>query len=388
VRIPAGIPTVTLALDGVRVLVVEAGIAGLYAGHLLARYGAEVTVVEPPGGDPVRRLAPFPGDVPDRETGGWWLFLAAGLRSVTLDLGGVSGRLLLGRIPADVAVATPERAGLLAERSVVLVSPSGVDGSEGAVPMTDLTLAAAGGLMASSGEAAREPLAPPGPAVQVAAGVFAAISALAVLHEAGRAVVDLALVETVAATVIYETTAFSYHGEVRQRTGPKYSKALVLNTTLRCADGYIGLHLNTQPQWLALCEMMGRPELARDPRFATGPARAANWRELDAIVLPWAAARPAHELYHQGQRRRVPFSLIPRASEVLASPQLAAREYWEDVAHPRAGTLRYPGPPFRLDGERGRAARAPLLGEHTAETLAGVGIAAADMARLRAAGAV
>jgi len=199
-------------------------------------------------------------------------------------------------------------------------------------------------------------------------------------------VADLSLAESVAAAVIYETTAFSYHGEVRRRTGPKYSRALVLNTTLRCADGYVGLHLNTQPQWRALCAMMGRPELADDPRFANAALRAANWHELDAIVLPWAAARSAHELYHEGQRRRVPFSLIPRPSEVLASSQLAARDYWEDVSHPVAGTLRYPGPPFRIDGDRGRTARAPLLGEHTAETLAALGVAGGDRARLRAAG--
>jgi crotonobetainyl-CoA:carnitine CoA-transferase CaiB-like acyl-CoA transferase len=375
-------------LTDARVLLLEAGIAGLYAGRILARYGAAVTLVEPPGGDPVRQMGPFPSDIPGRESGGWWLFLAAGLRSVTLDLGTPTARRLLARLPADVVLTSPARAASLSDHRVVAVSPYGGEGPLAGAPATDLTLAAAGGLMASSGEAAREPLAPPGPAVQIAAGLFAAIATLAVLREHGHAAADLSLAESVAATVIYETTAFSYHGEVRKRSGPKYSRALVLNTTLRCADGYVGLHLNTQPQWRALCEMMGRPELAADPRFANGALRAANWRELDEIVLPWAAARPAHALYHEGQRRRIPFSLIPRPSEVLASPQLAARGYWEDVPHPAAGTLRYPGPPFRIDGDRGRAARAPLLGEHTAETLAALGVAGPDQARLRAAGAL
>src|SRR5215207_10307841 len=113
--------TDTAPLTNVQGLVIEAGIAGLYAGHLLARFGASVTLVEPPGGDPVRRLAPFPGDIPDRETGGWWLFLAAGLRSVTLDLRSRTARRLLARIPADVTLASPERAAMLPEHRVVAV---------------------------------------------------------------------------------------------------------------------------------------------------------------------------------------------------------------------------------------------------------------------------
>jgi CoA:oxalate CoA-transferase len=375
-----------LPLEDARVLLLEGGIAGAYAGHILARYGATVTLIEPPGGDPIRRLGPFPGDRPGTETGAWWLFLAAGLHSLTLNLETTTGRRLFDRLPADLILTAPRYAPITGGRATVVISPFGSDGPLAAIPATDLTLAAAGGLMASSGEATREPLAPPGPAVQIAAGLFAAISALYALHQSIPIDADLSLLETVVATGIYETTAFSYRGIVRTRSGPKYSNALVLNTTLRCADGYVGLHLNTQPQWRALCAFMERPDLADDPRFRTGPVRAANWQELDAIVLPWAASRTALELYHEGQQRRIPFSLIPTPSDVLNSPQLAARAYFEEIDHPHAGPLRLPGPPFRIDGERGRPARAPLLGEHTAATLAQSGIDPAGRARLRAAG--
>lgn len=378
----------SLPLDGVRALLLDAGIAGVYAGRVLSRFGADVTIVEPPGGDPIRRLSPFPDDIPGAETGGWWQFLGAGLRSVTLNLSTATARRILAGIPADVALVGPRHVPLLAGRTVVAVSPYGLAGPLAGAPATDLTLAAAGGLMASSGEAGREPLAPPGPAVQIAAGLFATVAALYLLRERGGATADLSLIETVAATGIYETTAFSYRGAVRGRTGPKYSAALVLNTTLRCADGYVGLHLNTQAQWRALCEFMERPDLVDDPRFATGPLRAANWQELDAIVLPWAASLPAAHLYHEGQRRRVPFSLIPHPSAVLASAQLTARDFFEVVDHPRAGRMRLPGAPFRFDGETGRHARAPLLGEHTVEMLETAGIGAAEAARLRAAGVV
>jgi formyl-CoA transferase len=378
---------VTDPLAGVRALLVDAGIAGAYAGHLLARFGARVTIVEPPGGDPIRRLGPFPGDLPNQETGGWWLFLAAGLRSVTLNVETRTGNRLLAALPADVVLAAPEHASLATAGRLVMVSPHG-GGMPDGFPAESLLLAAAGGLMHATGEAEREPLAPPGPAVQVAAGLFAAIAALHALRGQPGATADLSLVESVAATVIYETTAFSYHGVTRRRTGPRYSSGLVLNRTFLCADGYVGLHLNTQPQWRALCAMMERPELADDPRFRTNTLRAANVAELDPIVEPWVRQHIAAYLYHEGQRRRIPFSLIPTPSQVLESPQLAAREYFDAVEHPLAGTLRMPGPPFRFDGDRGIVARAPLLGEHTAETLAEAGVTKPQLASLRAAGVV
>lgn len=377
---------VSLPLEDAAILLVDAGVAGAHAARTLARFGATVTIVEPPDGDPVRRLSPFPDDCPSAETGGWWQFLAAGLCSVTLNLDSSTARRILGRVPLDLALVGPHRAGLFTGCPVVAVSPFGMTGPLAGLSATDLTLAAAGGLMASTGEAAREPLAPPGPAVQVAAGLFAAVAALMLLRSRDPVSADLSLAETVAATGIYETTSFSYRGAVRTRSGPKYSPALVLNTTLACADGYVGLHLNTQPQWRALCAFMGRPDLTDDPRFRTSSLRAANWRELDAIVLPWAAEYPAAYLYHEGQRHRIPFSLIQRPSEVLASAQLAAHDYFELVEHPDAGELRLPGAPFRIGGDVGRSARAPLLGEHTAEMLRTAGIDPMDIPCLRAAG--
>ncbi|MGE0544570.1 MAG: CaiB/BaiF CoA transferase family protein [Dehalococcoidia bacterium] len=373
-------------LDGKRVVVLDGGVAGLYAAHVLARFGATTIIVEPAAGHPVRRLSPFPNDRPQRESSGWWSFLARGQRSIVLNLTAPTGKAILRRIPSDVALVPPEHVSLMTDRSVVVVTPHGIGGSSAGAPATDLTLAAAGGIMASSGEADRPPLAPPGPAVHVAAGLFAAIAALYLFQSPDSEQADLALVETVVATGIYETTTFAYRGAVRQRSGPKYSPALVLNTTLRCADGYVGLHLNTQPQWRALCDFMERPDLVEDPRFRTSPRRAANWQELDAIVLPWAASRSAQYLYHEGQRRRVPFSLIPRPSEVLASAQLNARAYFEAVDHPALGPLLLPGAPFRIDGDRGRGDRGPQFGEDTAEVLAEAGVGAAELPRLRAAG--
>jgi crotonobetainyl-CoA:carnitine CoA-transferase CaiB-like acyl-CoA transferase len=133
---------------------------------------------------------------------------------------------------------------------------------------------------------------------------------------------------------------------------------------------------------------MERPELVDDPRFRTGPLRAANWEALDAIVLPWAAERTAQQLFHEGQQRRIPFSLIPSATEVLSSPQLAAHGFFETVTYPAAGILRMPGAPFRIDADSGISGRAPLLGEHTAVMLAEAGVARMDLPRLRAAGTI
>lgn len=372
-----------LPLDGAAVLTLGGGIAALAAGRVLARFGARVTLIEPPGGDDLRRSGPFAAAGPHAETGGWWLFLAAGQRSVTLDLSTRTGQRLAARIPAHVVIAPPNLGHLGAGRPLVTVSPFGGEWPHAAA--SSLTLAAVSGLLAVSGEPEREPLSPPGPAVQVASGLFLAVAVLDALGRGTDARADLSLAEAVTATVIYDTTAFSYHGTVRRRTAPRFSTGLVLNRTMACADGYIGLHLNTQPQWRALCEFIGRPDLADDPRFATNALRARNVAALDDIVLPWVRRHDARFLFHEGQRRRIPFALIPTPTEVRDSPHLRARGFFERVEHPVAGALTLPGAPFRIDGERGGAGRAPLLGEHQRETLAAVGLSPRAAARLRAA---
>ncbi len=91
-------------LDELRVLELSGGVAAGYCGKLFAGYGADVTKVEPPSGDPLRRHGPFPDDRPHREAGALWLYLGTGKRSVTLDISQTTGRRLLRRLVEDANV--------------------------------------------------------------------------------------------------------------------------------------------------------------------------------------------------------------------------------------------------------------------------------------------
>jgi crotonobetainyl-CoA:carnitine CoA-transferase CaiB-like acyl-CoA transferase len=207
--------------------------------------------------------------------------------------------------------------------------------------------------MSAVGEPGREPLGPPGAQVRFAAGLYAAIAALSpfAAGTGGRAtagLIEAPIVEAVVATMIYDSLAFQYFGRLRERVGNRFASTQPTIVTLACKDGHIGLHAALHAQWLQLCEVIGHPELVRDPRFAAPADRAENIADLDTYLLPWLAGRMRFEAFHELQRARIPSSAHPTMPEVLASPQLAARDSWHTVRAPAGRTYRVPGAPARV----------------------------------------
>jgi crotonobetainyl-CoA:carnitine CoA-transferase CaiB-like acyl-CoA transferase len=140
--------------------------------------------------------------------------------------------------------------------------------------------------------------------------------------------------------------------------------------TLKCRDGYAGLHCVSDLQFAALCDLMGRPGLASDTRFHNAMQRFLNNDELMQLCEQFFAQHDADFLYHEGQRRGLPIARIPNAREVLEWEQLKARKYFETVDDPTLGSIRVPGEPLRLMGSAFRGLRsAPRLGEHNREVL-------------------
>lgn len=388
-----------LPLAGVRVIECDSGIAGAFAGRLLALYGARVLRIEPPAGDALGRLGPFAGDRP-AGPGGWYRFLNSGKHSVSLDLGTATGRRLLTALlgQADTLIeewSSVERGALgplsrsFPKLAIISITPTGITAS-GQLPAVapDLLLQAAGGWMYAMGEPDRAPLSAAGPAAPIVAGLYAAIATLAAVQQQRGGAFELSNLEAVTTTLIYDMVGYGYSGVVRGRAGRRYTSGQVLITTLPCKDGYVGLHAAVQWQWRALCGWVGRPELAADPRFQTPAARAANAEALDAILLPFFAERTAMELYHEGQSRRIPVSLIPSPDQVLASPQLAARSFWSTLAFDDQRVVQAPGAPYRFDGAAPSPGPPPRPGADTVEVLATLGIGGRAPAILRAGGVI
>ena len=402
------------ALNDTRVVDLTHYIAGPYATRLLAQLGAEIIKVEPPQGEGGRRLGPFHDavatDTAHIDRGALFAFLNADKLGVTLNLKHPRARELLCHLLAaadllveNFAPGTLTRLGLdpalLLDRfpklSIVSISNFGQDGPDRDSPLNDIVLAARGGWTYAVGDPAREPLSPPGSLAQYVGAVYAAIGGLQALlardlgHGRGQHV-DISLLEATVATMIYDTVTFQYTGIVRERAGKRYAVGPFLLVTVRCRDGYAGLHCVSDLQFQSLFAMMGRPELAADEKFSRAIARMANNDELLAIVEEFFARHDADWLYAQGRARAIPIVPIPTAAQVLEWEQLKARSYFETIDDPVLGKLRVPGGPLRFTSNRPAPSRpAPRLGEHNRIVLGDrLGLATEELARLRAEGII
>lgn len=399
------------ALANVKVVDLTHRIAGPYATKLLAQLGAEVIKVEPPGGEPGRRLTITAAPpAPEQDRSPLFAYLNTDKSGITLNLKDERGRALLKRLLADADLlvenfspATMPRLGLapsslLAEfprLSIVSISNFGQDGPDRDAPQTDLTLFARGGWTYAIGEPGREPLTPPGALAQYVGALFAAIGALQVLFARDLAGIggqhaDVSLLEATVATMIYDTVAFQYSGIARKRAGKRFAVGPFMLATLKCRDGYIGVHCVSDPQFAALCNLIGQPELVRDERFKTALARYVNNDALLEIVESGLAHHGVDFLYHEGQRRGLPMARIPTAAQVLEWEQLAARKYFETIEDPVLGRVRVPGAPLRLGSHRAAPSRpAPAPGQHNREILVGrLGLSDRELREFSSAGVI
>lgn len=366
------------ALDGLHVLEISEGIAAAYCGLLFAGLGADVLLIEPPGGHPLRAAGPFPGDVSDPECSGLFLHLARAKRSMVVDTDTPAGRARVHDLALSADVVLDDRpavrrrsAGVdfeaLARRRPDLVLTAitwfGDTGPHAGWHGTELIAQAAGGLMACTGEPDRGPLAVGGAVAQYAAGQTAAAATLGALYRAITRGVGCRLDVSVQEATVDLLEMWS-HGTYRGREMPRlgaHHNNLYPFEAYPCADGYVGVH--TRPgSWEGMAELAD-PRLA-DPRFARQDTRGRHRGEIDPILCAWLADKPKMEAYHAGQARRFAFGYVATAADLFASEQLRARRYFVELDHPRAGRLPYPGGPVRLHRTPWRDARAPLLGEH------------------------
>ena len=254
---------------------------------------------------------------------------------------------------APVTAANRARLERLAKDSrVIWITPWGLGSEWAERPASDLALYAASGWMSAVGEPGREPIAPPGAQCRFVAGAYAAIAALD--EHAGSdgtkaGLVDVPVLEALVSTLIYDPVAFQYFGVIRARVGNRFSGQQPLLATLKCKDGYMGLHSPLHNQWTALTQLIGHPELMRDPRFELLANRAANVAALDAeYLLPWLSTRTKWEAFHELQAARIPSSGHPDMAEVLDSPQLRHRKAWDRVDAADGHTVKVPKPPARV----------------------------------------
>jgi crotonobetainyl-CoA:carnitine CoA-transferase CaiB-like acyl-CoA transferase len=352
-------------LAGLRILDLTQYVAGPFATRLLAAYGAEVLKIERPGGDPARRARSTLDGARPMGPSTRFLYLNTGKRSVTLDLQTPSGRAhllsLAQRADAVVENFAPRVLPALGLDWSVLhavnprlvltsISNFGQTGPQRDWLGTNLTLFAAGGQMALTGEPDRAPLVNAGTQALLQAGLhgFAAtVTAVFGARTAGRGRwVEISIQEVQAAALEGQGPAALVHGMESGRAGNRLN---ALWGIYPCADGFVGcscLERNVPN----LLRAIGRDDLLADPQFRDPAWRLAHDDDVVAILLEFFMAHTKQELLAIAQRFRVPFGFIASLEDLLAWPALAEKGFWREVAGPDAGRLRYPGPPFTLDG--------------------------------------
>lgn len=391
------------ALNDIRVIEMGQLIAGPFCGQLLGDMGAEVIKIEPPGsGDPMRLW----GQGEDKVN---WEVIARNKKSVSANLRVPEGQDLVRRLiaTADVLVenfkpGTLEKWGLGPEAlhainpRLIIARMSGY-GQTG--PYADragfgLIGEAMGGWRAIVGDPDRPPSRMGisiGDTLTASYGCMGILAALHARERTGRGqVIDTALYEAVLQVMESVIPEYDRMGLIRQRSG-SFLPGIAPSNVYECADGEYLIGGNGDAIFARLAEAMGRPELARDERYATHLARGRNQLELDALINAWTRTLTVDELEALMIRHSIPAGRIYRAPDMLADPHFKAREAIVTVETERFGPLKMQNVVPRLS-ETPSAIRAPApatVGQHNDEIYGGLlGLSAAERAALAGAGVI
>ncbi|HEX2171556.1 MAG TPA: CoA transferase, partial [Dehalococcoidia bacterium] len=354
-------------LDGVRVLDLTDETA-VFGPKLLADLGADVLRIEPPDGDPIRRLGPFAGHIvdPERSLPHWWF--NSSKRSAVLDLRSAAGRQRLAELAggADVLIETGD-IGLdlpgLREANplltIVSVSGFGRTGPRRDRLAPDLVSWALSGAMACVEQAGHPPLRPAWGLADQIAGIYAAIGALAGLHHcrlAGHGLhFDLARLEAVASVVAAPVA--TYRPDLPWRD-PRLGLEVASITpwgAFPTRDGQIVFMAVTQGQWSALLGWMDETsaveDWARDEALLTLAGRVPHRARINEWLARWTHRFTTAEVLSEAIRRDLPCTPINAPIDVLADEQLRARHFFVPIEQPTlGGQVEYPGLPYRLAG--------------------------------------
>ena len=412
---PGPTPPSPSALAGVRVLDLSRVLAGPWCTQTLADLGAEVIKIErppadgQPGGDDTRGWGPpFLKDREGHDTAEAAYFLGANRnkRSVTVDISQPAGQALIVQLAAECDVLVENfkvgdmaRYGLdaatLCARFPRLVYCSitgyGQTGPYRERAGYDYAVQGLGGLMSVTGE--RDDLPGGGPqkvGVAVAdlfTGLYSAVAILAALRHRdatgqGQAI-DMALLDTQVAMLANLGTNYLVTKQAPRRAGNAHQN-IVPYQVFEVADGHLIVAVGNDGQFERFCSVAGCPELAQDERFARNAGRVRHRDVLVPLLAERMRQRGRADWLAALDTAKVPCGPINDLADVFADPQVLARGMKTAVAHPHHDALELVASPMRLSATPVQLRRAPpLLGQHTDEVLAELGLDAASRAALR-----
>jgi CoA:oxalate CoA-transferase len=393
----------TTPLAGITVLDFGQIFQGPYATMLMAKAGANVIKIEPPGGEPLRRRAIAAGG----DTTLPMAMLNANKRAVTLNLKSDTGKKLLKQMAAKADVllenfspGTLDGLGVgydvLREVNPRLIYATGtgfgISGPDRDNLAMDFTIQAASGIMSVTGDPDGPPMKAGPTLVDFMGGIhlYAAVMT-ALLHRMTTG--QGQLVEVAMQEAVYPTLASSYDyhvrtGKVPPRTGNRQSGlSSAPYNAFQTKDGWVAIHVVTEGHWQNLLLAMGRPDLLDDPRFNTNAARTANMAQTEALVTAWTLGLGKAEVVAAAKHSKIPVAAVRDAVEVMNDPHMHERGMLQRIDHPSLGSIIVPNSPLRLHGaDRVEPLPSPSLGQHNLEVYSGwLGL---DLEELKRTGAI
>ena len=349
-------------LSGITIIDLTRVLAGPYCTMVLADLGARVIKVEVPvRGDDSRNVGPFING-----KSAYFMSINRGKESIALDLKEAADRDIFERLLARADILTENfRAGTMEKLGYswdalhsqyprliyAATSGFGTNGPYSDRPAYDIVVQAMGGVMSLTGQPGDPPTRVGTSIGDITAGLFTAIGVNAALYHRSQTgegiMIDVAMLDCQAAILENAVARYSATGEIPGPIGSRHPSITPFEA-FATADGHLVIAAGNNPQFARLCEIIGNPVLAKDPRFLSNALRTDHNAELKAELEAALRNRPTAEWLAALEAESIPCGPIQNIAQVLADPQIAARNMIVTADDPDIGPLRMAGNPIKL----------------------------------------
>ncbi|MBI2859473.1 MAG: CoA transferase [Chloroflexi bacterium] len=371
------------ALEGIRIVDFTHFQAGPVCSLILGDLGAEVIKVEPLDGESSRQegfMARFGESLSFHARN-------RGKCSICVDVKTKAGKeLVMDLVKISDVFVENYRVGAMkrlgfdyeslkaVQPRIIMVSISGYgqDGPSALKPAHDPLMYAASGIMSLTGTPEGPPMRVGVPIADRIGGMVGALATMAALYRRATTDdsqyhgehVDVALLDGMVFSLDAMAMQYACNGVLPARVGNR-SPRTGPSGYYKCKDGEAFIIASGDKRWLGLCELMGRPDLTKDPRLAKNTDRFKHHDELDAIINSWMGERTVEQVLEGCRHHDIEAQRVLGIPEVLGDPQVKLRGMFRELEHPLLGKTLYPGPLLKGQPEAANAGRpAPLLGEH------------------------